>query len=588
MKTIGVARFLVILVSAMVFSMTMSCAEVSLALQGSPVFTSTYAQWKDPSNNFVSYINQYDQARVIFIGSEAYSKDGDGQVPTVSEGMGYGLLLSYANNDQTLFDKFLRYVIATANNYGCGLFDAQNQTCLAASPFLMPWLVNELGEPFWYKPSETGEATFTSGSASDADFQIAWAVHLASEKVKGGVWQNSTFDTIEGTLTYGEIFEEMGKAIRLADVDLDALRYTPGNQWGDAGTQTLYPGYFTPQAFDALATLPPLDVSSNCPSTTTPQQPANSLKLVYKNNITKAVSIDYMGGAGTVTAGRNFIPKQGSTTGFTVTAVTTATAVAQNSNQYYNNLTFQATFYDANGQPLYKANYYFEYNTVDGVLAWRVTDNGSSREAKVCLIDNVAHVFLTQPDIAKVNFDWSAVKTNSLLAIQTFQDTNDTGFFPNTIFYNGVYPNNSWNRSFAYDAIRFPLWSAPYAYTSAAQDQTSGLQRWMLWYLLSDHGVAPFVQPVGEGNTLPNEGIQVFTKTALGGYASAPPALNGPIALAAYLGNNATLYNQLIGPVTAYQITQNQPASTDPTGDSGPYFNAAMLLLTEVFFNNSL
>ncbi len=44
-----------------------------------PTFASTYAQWKDPSNNFVSYISQYDQARVIFIGSEAYSLNGDGQ-----------------------------------------------------------------------------------------------------------------------------------------------------------------------------------------------------------------------------------------------------------------------------------------------------------------------------------------------------------------------------------------------------------------------------------------------------------------------------------------------------------------------------
>ncbi len=549
-----------------------------------PTFASTYAQWKDPSSNFVSYISAYDQARVIFIGSEAYSQNGDGQVPTVSEGMGYGLLLAYANNDQTLFDQFLRYILATANNYGCGLYDAQTQTCLATSPFLMPWQVNELGQPFWYKPSADGEATFTSGSATDADLQIAWAVYLAAQEVSKGSWQSSTFQTIAGTLTYAAVFAEMGKAIRLADVDLDKLRYTPGNQWGSAGTEVLYPGYFTPQAFDALKTLPPLDVSHCCPTHVSAQGPASSLTLTYKNNLTGAVSIDYMGTAGTISAGSNFVPKPGNSTGYTVAPVTTAQAVTNTSNQYYNNLTFQATFYSETGTPTYWANYYFEYNTVDGVLQWRLTDKGSSPEAKVCLVDNVAHVYLTQPDIDKVNFDWDAVKINSLLAIQAFQEGYNRGIFPNTIFYDGDYPDNSFNREFAYDAIRFPLWAAPYAYMTAVDDSTSSLQRWMLYFLLNDKGVLPFIQDGSSGNTMPNSGILVFTDEAVGGYASAPPALNGPLALAAYLGDYVDLYNALIGPVSSYQIVNNQPSQSDPVGDSGPYFNAAMLLLTDMFF----
>lgn len=558
----------------------------AIASETPPTFSSTYAQWKDPANSFISYISDYNQARVIFCGSEAYSEDGNGQIPTVSEGMGYGLLLAYANDDQTLFDQFLRYIIATANNYGCGLFDGTTNACLADAPYLMPWIVNDLGQPFWYMSSPTSQAYFSSGSATDADLQIAWAIYLAAQAVNNGKWQSSTFQSIDGTLSYAELFEVMGKAIRLSDVDLDTLRFTPGNQWGAAGAEVLYCGYFTPQAFDALATLPLLDLSNCCPQKVEPIQPASSFQLFYKNNLSKTISIDYMGSAGTLTAGSNFVPKQGSETGFTVASVTTAKADSTSSNVYYNNFTFQATYYDESGAPALWANYYFEYNTVDNVLEWRVTDNGSSPEAKVCLSDNVAHVFLTEPGIASVNFDWNVVKINSLLAIQNFQEEYQTGLFPNTVFYDGDYPNDTFNLSFAYDAIRFPLWSAPYAYVSNTTDTTSSLQRWMLTYLLDD--VAPFIQSTPQGNSLPDNGIEVFSQTPLGGYASAPPALNGPIALTAYLSGDSDLYGALVDSLTGYQILDNQPESTDPTGDSSPYFNAIMLLLTEAFFSGKL
>ena len=564
------------------FQFVLSHAEIPINTP--PVaFQSTYEQWKDPSQNFVSYISESDQARVIFIGSEAYSQDNNGQIPTVSEGMGYGLLLSYANNDQTLFDQFLRYILATANNCGCGLFDAQQQTCLAASPFLMPWIVNELGQPFWYQSSPTSEAYFSSGSASDADFQIAWAVFLASKNVKEQLWADSTFETSEGTLNYSEIFEIMGKAIRLSDVNFRLLKYNPGNQWAKAGIEVLYPGYFTPQAFDALNTLPLLDVSDTCPQSTAIEGPASSLQLVYKSNLTQAVSIDYMGGAGTVTPGKHFIPKPGSTTGFTVNPVTTATATCSSTNEYYNNLTFQATFYGASGEPILKANYYFEYNTVDNVLEWRMTDNGSSPQAKVCLQGNVAYIFLTEPDIEKVNFSWSDVKNNSLLYIQSFQEKYKTGLFPNTIYLNGNYPLNNWNLSFGYDAVRFPLWASSYCYSTNPKNITSSLQRTMVSNLLK--GVLPFLKPLESCLTMPSNGINVFTKEEEGGYTFAAPALNGPLALAALFSGEMSVYELLIPSVTSYQIIENQPAATDATGDSGPYFNAVILLLTEALIS---
>ncbi len=94
----------------------------------------------------------------------------------------------------------------------------------------------------------------------------------------------------------------------------------------------------------------------------------------------------------------------------------------------------------------------------------------------------------------------------------------------------------------------------------------------------------PFIKQGSAGETMPNEGILVFTNEAMGGYDSAPPALNGPLALAAYLGNYMDLYNALIGPLSTYEIVNNQPSSSDPIGDSGPYFNAALLLLSDMFF----
>lgn len=145
-------------------------------------FKSTYAQWSSKDNSFVNYIDQYDQARVIFAGSAVTSHDNDGQSPTVSEGMGYGLLLAYANNDQILFDKFLRYVLGTAGNYGCSSYDPNKNTCYASSPFLMPWIVNKDGKPFNKvdDPKNPGVYHYSNGSATDADIQIAWAVSLAA------------------------------------------------------------------------------------------------------------------------------------------------------------------------------------------------------------------------------------------------------------------------------------------------------------------------------------------------------------------------------------------------------------------------
>ena len=218
-------------------------------------FVSSYSQWIDKQNGFIDYfeVDSQEQARVVFVGSSMQDPDSDR--PTVSEGMGYGLLLACAYNDQSTFDKFLSYVINVANN-----------ACHTPAHFMMPWIVNSAGNTFMYTPPGSSTAYNTSSSATDADIQIAWAVYLASQKVQQNTWQNTQFKTSEGTLDYEGVFQKMALGIRLTDVDSKALRYSPGNQWDIAGTKVMYPGYFTPNAFAVLEKAPTPDISVDCSS----------------------------------------------------------------------------------------------------------------------------------------------------------------------------------------------------------------------------------------------------------------------------------------------------------------------------------
>lgn len=530
--------------------------------QAHATFVSSYEQWIDSNNHFVDFftVNGEDQARVIFIGSSAYSQDGQGKRPTVSEGMGYGLLLSYANNDQTNFDKFLRYVLAVANNYGCSAYG--NNTCYASAPFMMPWIVNEEGKPFWYEPSPGAQSYYSNGSATDADIQIAWALYLAQEKVKAGKWKASTFNTIKGTWNYQQIFDEMALEIRLADIDLTSLRYVPGNQWGAAGQKVLYPGYMTPEAFTALDSVPPPNISSACPPLAS-HEPPNSLYLVFKNNVAKAISIDYLGGNGTVKVDGNFIPKPGVPNGYTVPAVTTATATFSSDNEYYANATIQATYYDAQGRPTMKSNYYIEYNN----SIWTVTDKGSTKESSYCSSpdENMVFVCLTAPDINQVEYAFSTVMTNSLKAIENFQ-SNHKGLMPNVIHYDGT-GYDQWSESFAYDACRFPLWVGP---STPLQNLLNAIQ--------------PFVQK----GTLPSGGIDAIKQVAVGSWDVPSPALNAPVLAGATTAKDQPLIDALSPGVYAYDISKNQPSPSDPTGDSAPYFNAIMVLLTRAIMEGTL
>lgn len=545
-------------------------------------FVSTYQEWINPNNQFIDYFD--DQARVVFIGSAAYSKNGDGTRPTVSEGMGYGLLLAYANNDQTTFDKFLRYIIGVANNQGCSVFTGQE--CLAPCPFLMPWVVNEQGVPFWYLPNASSTTSYySSGSASDADMQIAWALYLASENVKKGSWANSTFSTVKGVLTYRQIFEIMALQIRLNDVDLRKLRYTPGNQWGASGKKLIYPGYFTPQAFLALDKAPLPNISTSCPNPYPTNSPINSLKLVFKNNATKTVSIDYLGGNGGLQVDANFVPKPADPNGYTVGALEEATAIFTSDNQYYANATIQATHYAPNGFATITSNYYIEYNN----NVWTVTDKGSTpKQSTYCQspAGNVVYVFLTQPGINRITFKFSQVLDNSIKAIlknqMSYVRPYKNALLPNVIYYNGTFPDDNFSYYFGFDSCRFGLWTGGFLQSNPGYNNP--LIRISLALLLRKTGIANFIQ----NNTLPAQGINILTDQPFGDWSNPAIPLNATMMTGAAALGYTKIFNALSPPVLAYQLVNNQPSVNDPEGDSGPYYNAAMVLLSEAILNKKL
>ncbi|WHN66386.1 glycosyl hydrolase family 8 [Cysteiniphilum sp. QT6929] len=200
-------------------------------------------------------------ARVIFSSKTAPHKRSDinaGKMPTVSEGMAYGLLISCLANDQVLFDQLLRYVLAVSKNHGCALY--YDHTCHQKSDLLMPWTTDIEGKPFYYK-DEDGTSTLTNDSASDADVNIAWAVALAAQNVLDGKWVSSLFIYREESLTYWQLVKYMKQQILQFDGYQHARFFektynwfmTPGNQWGASGEEVLYPGYFMPQAFLTLS-----------------------------------------------------------------------------------------------------------------------------------------------------------------------------------------------------------------------------------------------------------------------------------------------------------------------------------------------
>lgn len=129
---------------------------------------------------------------------------------TVSEGMGYGMLLAVYHDDQEVFDQLFRYVEQYLNERG-----------------LMNWEVHPEGAVTGY------------GSASDGDEDIAFALLMAARRWKGC-----------GSLSepYEAIGARMVEAMWTYEVDqmLDYL-WRPGDSWGTRDITNL--SYFAPAYF---------------------------------------------------------------------------------------------------------------------------------------------------------------------------------------------------------------------------------------------------------------------------------------------------------------------------------------------------
>lgn len=129
---------------------------------------------------------------------------------TVSEGIGYGMILSLVMDDQELFDDLWRYSQQYLNENG-----------------LMNWLISASG-------NVDGQ-----GAATDADEDMAYALALAARKWGGGGALDTSYDELAraqiGRIWEHEVFESYGDLV------------IPGDSWGER--IAFNPSYFAPNQY---------------------------------------------------------------------------------------------------------------------------------------------------------------------------------------------------------------------------------------------------------------------------------------------------------------------------------------------------
>jgi endo-1,4-beta-D-glucanase Y len=152
---------------------------------------------------------------------------------TVSEGIGYGMIIAVYMNDQTLFDQLWRYEQAHTATASSGGFPA---TMTATS------LMN------WYIASDGTTATMTNGgqngagAATDADEDMAWALVMA-DKQWGG----------KGSLgdTYANFAKKLLGDVLKYEIDQTNNVVKNGSGWG--GVNCLNISYFAPSHYRVFA-----------------------------------------------------------------------------------------------------------------------------------------------------------------------------------------------------------------------------------------------------------------------------------------------------------------------------------------------
>jgi endo-1,4-beta-D-glucanase Y len=132
---------------------------------------------------------------------------------TVSEGIGYGMIVSVYMNDQTTFDKLWRYSQKWLDSVG-----------------IMNWQISSAG------------AVMGRGSATDGDEDMAWALVMADRQWGG-----------QGTLTSSYIDLAKGLIAKMWQYDVDHGRgemLKPGDGWMEDKTN---PSYFAPAYYRVFA-----------------------------------------------------------------------------------------------------------------------------------------------------------------------------------------------------------------------------------------------------------------------------------------------------------------------------------------------
>lgn len=134
---------------------------------------------------------------------------------TVSEGIGYGMLISLFNNDKDVFDGLWAYNIIARDNNNNGL---------------MPWQLQSFSN------------AVSTAAALDADLDVATALILASKK-----WNDQRYLTDAS---------ELISAISKKGINMENLLIRPGDTWSNKDAYNL--SYFSPVALRLFAAVNPV------------------------------------------------------------------------------------------------------------------------------------------------------------------------------------------------------------------------------------------------------------------------------------------------------------------------------------------
>jgi endo-1,4-beta-D-glucanase Y len=150
--------------------------------------------------------------------------EAGGSDTTVSEGIGYGMILAVFMDDQSLFDDLWKYSQAHLDQNG-----------------LMIWLIQSDGQPGVEDP---GSGRRASGSATDADEDIAWALAQAGQKWGGNGSLNDSYANLARSM--------MGRMLA-CELDTRYNLFNAGDSWGE--TFAWNPSYFAPNEYRLFAKL---------------------------------------------------------------------------------------------------------------------------------------------------------------------------------------------------------------------------------------------------------------------------------------------------------------------------------------------